>query len=192
MNETNPYAILGLSADAPFEDIQAARAQLLLDLDENDRQRQVVEAAYDAILMQRLQLRKEGKVKVPDRIRFPEAQAQVQPTPMKTKPPVWWQSWTEPPTPRQLGLSAGVFGGLWALSLVPKLEPSYILSLAVLASAYLLFQKNGKLLRSFALSLGILTLGGTIAYLLASGFNFPQLVVALVLLAYGAATAYLK
>ncbi|WP_218082547.1 CPP1-like family protein [Anthocerotibacter panamensis] len=191
MNETNPYTILGIDADAPFEDIQAAKARILTELDENDRQRQVVEAAYDAILMQRLQLRKEGKVKVPDRIRFPEAMT-PQPVRVAAKPPAWWEDWIERPVPSMLWVPVGVFGGLGALSLLPGLNHSYVLSLAVMACAYFLFQKNRNLLRSLGLSLGVLVVSGILTYFVTTGLSFPLLAVGLILFAYLAATAYLK
>ncbi|WP_287130009.1 CPP1-like family protein [Candidatus Cyanaurora vandensis] len=192
MNDSNPYAVLGIDPDAAFEEIQAARARLLSDLDENDRQRQVVESAYDAILMQRLQLRKEGKVKVPDRIRFPETQVQAPPPRAKAKAPVWWEGWLDRPAPGSIWQPAAVFGGLAFLALLPGSGPSYALSFAVIASTYFWFQKSRNLLRAFGLSLAVLVVAGLISFTLVPGASFPMLGAVLVLAAYLAAVAYLK
>jgi hypothetical protein len=75
MSEQSPYEQLGVTIDASFDEIQEARDRLT---DQHSGERQVVEsieAAYDAILMDRLRMRQEGKIKVPERIRFPERQA---------------------------------------------------------------------------------------------------------------------
>ncbi len=192
MNETDPYLTLGIREDAPFEDIQAAKARLLLELDEYDQQRQVIEAAYDAILMRRLQMRKEGKVKVPDRIRFPETIPPAQSIRVKAQTPVWWQDWVEPPLPNQIWMSLGIFGGLFGLSLLPSFGPTLVLALALMIATYLFLQKNRNLFRSLGLSLGTLV----IAYLLTSLVGFgpasATVGVAGILVAYLAATCYLK
>ena len=65
MSETNPYVQLGVSEEASFEEVQAARAQLLSQCQGDDRRTQAVEMAYDAILMDRLRQRQEGRIKVP-------------------------------------------------------------------------------------------------------------------------------
>lgn len=192
MSETNPYVVLGLEQDAAFEVIQEARARLLDGLPENDRQRQVVEAAYDSILMQRLQLRKEGKVKVPDRIRFPEAQIQAQAPKVNITAPPWWQDWLDQPVPGSLWQPSLVFGGLALLTLLPNSGPSYALSFAVMAGTYFWFQKRGNLLRAFGLSLGVLVLVGLISFALLPGASFPTLGAMAILLAYWVAVSYLR
>ncbi|NJK72832.1 MAG: hypothetical protein HC926_06300, partial [Synechococcaceae cyanobacterium SM2_3_60] len=54
MSEQEPYQLLGVPEDASFEEIKAARDQLMGVLLEDEQQQQRVEQAYDAILMQRL------------------------------------------------------------------------------------------------------------------------------------------
>ncbi len=192
MNETNPYAILGVELGTPFEEVKTAKDRLLLGLEDNDRQRQVVEAAYDAILMQRLQLRKEGKVKVPDRIRFPEAATPAQPAPIKAAPRKWWTDWLDQPTPNDLLRPGVTFGGLGVLSFVPNFQPGLILSLALMGAVYFLFQKSRNFLRAFGLALAGLLLTVILGYLLVSGQLFPTIGVALILALYLAWVCYLK
>jgi hypothetical protein len=58
----DPYTQLGLSQDATFEQVQAAKARCIADVDGDDQARARVEAAYDAVLMARLRGRQQGQV----------------------------------------------------------------------------------------------------------------------------------
>jgi hypothetical protein len=58
----DPYIRLGLSQDATFEQVQAAKARCIADVDGDDQARARVEAAYDAVLMARLRGRQQGQV----------------------------------------------------------------------------------------------------------------------------------
>ena len=58
----NPYTRLGLSQDATFEQVQAAKARCIAEVDGDDQARARVEAAYDAVLMARLRGRQQGQV----------------------------------------------------------------------------------------------------------------------------------
>lgn len=57
-----PYARLGITADASFDAVQAARTSCLEAVGDDPLARSRVEAAYDAILMDRLKERQQGKV----------------------------------------------------------------------------------------------------------------------------------
>jgi hypothetical protein len=72
MSQQSPYEQLGVSQDATFEEIQAAKQRVLAQLGGDDTLQSNIEAAYDAILMERLKLRQQNKIKVPEEIRFPE------------------------------------------------------------------------------------------------------------------------
>ena len=75
MSEQNVYyETLGLTEASSFEEVQSAKARLVAECEDNPQKKESIEAAYDAILMERLRLRQEGKIKVPDRIRFAEKQ----------------------------------------------------------------------------------------------------------------------
>ena len=58
----DPYTRLGLSQDATFEQVQAAKARCVAEVDGDDQARARVEAAYDAVLMARLRGRQQGQV----------------------------------------------------------------------------------------------------------------------------------
>ena len=58
----DPYIRLGLSQAATFEQVQAAKARCIADVDGDDQARARVEAAYDAVLMARLRDRQQGQV----------------------------------------------------------------------------------------------------------------------------------
>ena len=72
MSHHSPYETLGVTELASFEEIQSVRDRLLKEHTDDPRRSAQIEAAYDAVLMQRLKLRQEGKIKVPDDIRFAE------------------------------------------------------------------------------------------------------------------------
>lgn len=79
MSELNPYEKLGVSENASFEEIQKAKNNLTQQNQNNLPVKESIEVAYDTIIMQRLRLRQEGKIKVPEQIRFPEQKAPVNP-----------------------------------------------------------------------------------------------------------------
>lgn len=72
MSDQTPYEKLGVAESASFEEIQGTRDRLLREYADDPKKCADVEASYDSVLMQRLKLRQEGKIKVPDGIRFAE------------------------------------------------------------------------------------------------------------------------
>jgi Protein CHAPERONE-LIKE PROTEIN OF POR1-like len=72
MSNQSHYEKLGVTAAASFEEIQTARVRLNQEYADDPKRLQEVEAAYDALLMERLRLRQEGKIDVPDGVRFAE------------------------------------------------------------------------------------------------------------------------
>jgi Protein CHAPERONE-LIKE PROTEIN OF POR1-like len=72
MSNQSHYEKLGVTATASFEEIQTARVRLNATYADDPKRLQEVEAAYDALLMERLRLRQEGKIDVPDGVRFAE------------------------------------------------------------------------------------------------------------------------
>ena len=71
MTELNPYEKLGVTENASFEEIQKAKNELQQQYQDNPPVLESIETAYDTIIMQRLRLRQEGKIKVPEQIKFP-------------------------------------------------------------------------------------------------------------------------
>jgi hypothetical protein len=179
MSDKSPYEWLGLSEDASFDEIQEARNRLVTEKSGDRKEVEAIEAAYDAILMDRLRLRQEGKIKVPDRIRFPERR--VEPPqeftpPPEQKGPSWLQNLVDTPSKADILMPAGVFLGAGALSFV--MSPALSLAVGVGCSLYFLTRKERKLGRAFLLTLlGLIVgvfLGLQVGSLLAS--QFPQLV----------------
>ena len=61
-SQPSPYERLGIETGASFEAVQAAKQARLEEVGENPQARAQVEAAYDAVLMDRLKERQQGKV----------------------------------------------------------------------------------------------------------------------------------
>ena len=72
MSDKNPYEQLGIIESASFEEIQAAKQHLSQQYYDNCQELESIEVVYDAIIMERLRMRLEGKIEVPEYIRFPE------------------------------------------------------------------------------------------------------------------------
>jgi hypothetical protein len=189
MSDKSPYERLGVSEDASFDEIQEARNRLVEEYGENRKEVEAIEASYDAILMERLRMRQEGKIKVPDRIRFAERRAEPPPeyTPPATpKAPDWLQQFIDTPSRNDILLPAGLFAGAGVLTLF--MSPAVTLALGVGLSLYFITRKERKLGRAFLLTLlGLIVgvvLGLQVGGLLASQFaqipNFPETVAALV------------
>jgi hypothetical protein len=178
MSNQSPYEQLGVSEGSSFEEIQAARDRLVAQYEGDRKQQEAVEAAYDAVLMDRLRLRQEGKIKVPDRIRFPERLVQPLPKPAATsedKAPGWLKNWLDTPAPADIWLPAGI---LAALSTVVIFVPSFnvvqgVLLVAVGASFYFLYRKERKLGRSVLLTMLGLFLGFLLGGVLGSLLQAP-------------------
>ena len=59
---SDPYSLLGMEANASFEEVKKARDRKLLEVGEDPQARAKVEAAYDSLLMASLKDRQLGKV----------------------------------------------------------------------------------------------------------------------------------
>ena len=190
MSDQTSYEQLGVTEDSSFEDIQAARDRLVAQNLGDPKQQDAIEAAYDAVLMDRLRLRQEGRIKVPDRIRFPEKSAPPPPStaasPALTTPR-WLQGWIDTPTQQDIWLPGSVMAALSATVLLAPSTLQMALVGGVGASFYFLFRKERKLGRSILLSLGGLilsfTIGGVLGSLLQAQFHglgiTPEVFVAL-------------
>jgi hypothetical protein len=159
MSTQNSYEVLGLTEGSSFEEIQAARDRLVEECADEPKRKEAVEEAYDAILMERLRLRQEGKIKVPDRIRFaennPEPMAQPQASPSLSRPD-WLSSLMDAPSREEVLWPGVTFG---ALLLFGFYAPSLALALAMGAAIYFLNRKEKRFWRSVLLALGGLAVG---------------------------------
>jgi Protein CHAPERONE-LIKE PROTEIN OF POR1-like len=163
MTDFTSYSKLGVTEDASFEEIKDARDRLIVELDGDATAQELVEAAYDAILMDRLRARQEGKIKVPDRIRFPEKN--VAPSPTLLQPVVnqnklrWLSNLKDNPSRQDFLLYSGVFSGLLVLSILLPNSSNIWMALALLASVYFLRRKENRFWRSLLLAMSGLVLG---------------------------------
>lgn len=152
MSDKSPYERLGVDESASFDEIQEARSRLMQEYAGDRKQVEAIEAAYDSILMERLRLRQEGKIKVPDRIRFPERLTEPPPefTPVPPKQaPDWLQRLIDTPSRADILLPAGLFLGSALLSLT---APALALAIGVGLSLYFLNRKERKFGRAFLLT----------------------------------------
>jgi Protein CHAPERONE-LIKE PROTEIN OF POR1-like len=155
MSEQNPYEKLGVSEDATFEEIQNTRSRLLEQYKGDSKRIELVEAAYDAVLMDRLRMRQEGKIKVPERIRFPErlATAPVQESlPKHNQSPAWLSRVLDKPTLGDVVLPLVWYSGLSAISIFYRTTGDQVLQLSLILgvgiSVYFLNRKENKLGRA--------------------------------------------
>ncbi|MDB9312388.1 CPP1-like family protein [Spirulina sp. CS-785/01] len=180
MNEQNPYETLGITKDSSFEDIQNARSRLTQQYREDAKRVERIEAAYDAIIMDRLKMRQEGKIKVPDRIRFPERNLQ----PPKTVTPMasesssnWLQQFIDTPSRNDILWPSGVFLGLAVLTLLAQGSQMaflpFALALGFCANLYFLNRKEKRFGRALLMTLVAFVVGLGVGGLLSGLMSTP-------------------
>lgn len=159
MSEQSPYEQLGVSEGASFDEIQEARSRMIEACGDDRKQIEALETAYDAILMERLRMRQEGKIKVPDRIRYAERLAEPPPATAPTPPKQasnWLQQFIDTPSRNDILLPGGLF---LVASLLSLAVPEVALAFGVGFSLYFLNRKENKFGRSLLLTLLGLVLG---------------------------------
>jgi hypothetical protein len=169
MSEPTPYDKLGVNDDASFEEVRDARDRLLREYEGDESQQEAIEVAYDAILMDRLRARKEGKIAVPDRIRYPERLAAPTPTspPSSTqrRTPPWLTKVLDDPSQKDIYTSLGIYAGLGAVSFFISGAATTWLSIGLVVSVYWLTRKENRFGRALLLSLSGITIGVILATL---------------------------
>ena len=186
MSDKNPYQELGVKENASFDEIQEAKKRLSEQNKDNSKAVQNIEAAYDAIIMDRLKMRQEGKIKVPERIRFPDKEYEtpqnVTSTPTNNSPG-WLQQFIDTPSQADIVITAGVFILLSSIAIFypDKAQlPPLLVALGFSFNIYFLNRKEQRFGRAILLTLvGLLVgigLGSVIADVLNSqsggGINF--------------------
>lgn len=178
MIDQNPYEKLGVTEDATFDEIQDARSRLVQQYSGDAKHVEIVEAAYDAILMERLRMRQEGKIKVPEGIRFAERLSQS-PSKESSAPAkqsnVWLQRLLDTPSLKDVLLPGSLFLGLSGLSIFYRAAGYQVLQLALAVgvglSLYFLNRKERKFGRAVLLTvLGLIT-GLVVGGVLGSAFQ---------------------
>lgn len=211
MSEQGPYECLGVTEESSFDEIQRARTKLIAACGEDRKRVEQIESAYDAVLMHRLRLRQEGKIKVPERIRFPERTVPeaVTPTPSPAKSlPSWIAQLLDEPSPQDILWPGAVSGVLALAALLPLGQDETLLQGLLLlgsgATVYFLNRKEGKFGRSFfvafAALMGGLVVGGLLAgpigaLLVSLGITSignVQLVTAIAMVIFWAVSSFLR
>ncbi|ELS33415.1 MULTISPECIES: CPP1-like family protein [Pseudanabaena] len=168
MSEPTPYEKLGVNDEASFEEVRDARDRLLREHEGDESQQEAIELAYDAILMDRLRARKEGKIAVPDRIRYPERLSTAIPAALQNnaqrRAPSWLSKLLDTPKQKDIYISLGVFAGLGAVSFFVSAATTW-LSFGLIASVYLLTRKENRFGRALLISLSGITIGVLLAAL---------------------------
>lgn len=182
MAEQNPYEALGIGTDASFDEIQQAKGRLMEKHDSDRQLKENIEAAYDAILMDRLKRRQEGTLEVAKGVQY--ADRAVTTTP-KFSPiaPIqassgWLSRAIDTPTTQELLWTTGVFSVLGVFSIypgVPNSSLSFFLALGLGFSIFFLNRKEKQLGRAIGLTLVGLVAGIALGSVLASFLTEPLL-----------------
>lgn len=176
----SPYARLGVSPDASFDEVQAARQARLNEAGDDPLARSRVEAAYDAVLMDRLKERQQGRVSTA--ARTASAREQVAPPPPRPSlpslpkvalPRVAAPSLAAPTLAMAEGndrwLALGGFGGLVGLLLlVPTAPAELLLALGTGLCVVVLQRRRRRFLAAVGWGFGLLSLGLLLGGLLVS------------------------
>lgn len=188
---SDPYAFLGIAPHSSFEEVQAARQAKLEAVGDDPLARSQVEAAYDAVLMDRLKERQQGRVSSAAR-----SASQKETIPQARPPLAQLPNLPSLPMPR-LGSGAPKTGSPLTLSLatgreqlfpllshglllvlmlvVPGTAPDALLALAALTTLINLQRRHGQFLKAVGWTLLLLTLGLGLAQLLLAALPLPLL-----------------
>ncbi|MDM7959793.1 MAG: CPP1-like family protein [Synechococcus sp. WH 8007] len=173
-SQPSPYERLGIETGASFEAVQAAKQARLEEVGENPQARAQVEAAYDAVLMDRLKERQQGKVSTAAlnasarEAKAPSAAPSARPSlPFRPKLPALPKASVPSSLPRlelaegpQRWLPLGCFAALTLLLLfTPASSAELVLALSTLFSVVLLQRRNQRFLQAVGFSVLLLSLG---------------------------------
>ncbi|MDJ0680940.1 MAG: CPP1-like family protein [Xenococcaceae cyanobacterium MO_167.B52] len=184
MSDKNPYEILGVTENASFEEIQAAKQRISQEYSEDNKMVESVEAAYDSIIMERLRLRQEGKIKVPEKIRFPErtVEAPKSKNTTITKNRVnWVQDWVDNPSQTEILIPTGLFLILSIITVISLNNnndaSSMLIALGFMSSLYFLNRKEKRFGRSLLISFMALVVGVGLGVAIAGGLRGSNVMV---------------
>ena len=171
MSEKSPYEQLGVGENASFEEIQDAKKRLTQQYQNDPKTVQTIEAAYDSIIMERLRMRQEGKIKVPDQIRFPEKSLEnltsIESEPSAT-PPNWLKRLLDNPSVSEIIWPGVIFLLLSVITVLVKTDPNSPISLLLAfgfgTNIYFLNRKERLFGRAFLISFLGLCLGLAVGY----------------------------
>ena len=174
----SPYERLGIGPEASFDAVQAAKQQRLEEVGDDPQARARIEAAYDAVLMDRLKERQQGKVSsaalnasereaARPSIKMPPARpslASLPSLPSLPKPSLSVPSLSLPTLglaqgpQRWLPLAAGLVM-LGLLLVLPASNAELVLALATVLSVVSLQRRTSRLLPAAGWSVLLLSVG---------------------------------
>ena len=162
MSDRSPYEQLGVTEDASFDEIQTAKQRLVEQSSGDAKLIQQIEVAYDAVLMDRLRLRQQGKIKVPEGIRFPERSVAPIATATATaekRAPEWLRDAIDTPERNDVLIPAGAFTALGLLAAMGAQYAPLTLAFGAGAHLYFLNRKAQKFGRAVLLTLIVMIVG---------------------------------
>ena len=163
MSEQNPYKQLGVTENSSFEEIQAAKKRICEENNNDAKVVESIEAAYDAVIMDRLRLRQEGKIKVPERIRFPERKVEpaIKSKPVEKATPNWFQGLIDNPSQQEILIPTILFLSLATIVAINQGGTTLPLltALGFMGTVYFLNSKEKKFGRSLLIALAMLVTG---------------------------------
>ena len=174
----NPYERLGISPDASFDAVQAAKQERLSEVGDDPQARARIEAAYDAVLMDRLKERQQGKVSTAAfNASQREAAAVAPPKPALPSLPTLPRAPLNLPAAKlpSLALAEGrerwlpLIGGgvlLLVLLMAPAANAELVLAFATVLTVINLQRRGGRLLPAVGWSVLLLSLGLVVGGLL--------------------------
>jgi hypothetical protein len=166
-----------VTPDSSFEEVQAAKQMRLSEAGDDPMARSRIEAAYDALLMERLKQRQQGRVSTA--ARTASAREQLAPPPPrvalpalpqlslpKVARPAFGLPTLELAQGSDLALATGGFALLLGLLLVPSVAPEFLLALATGLTVVCLQRRRRRFLAAVGWGFGLLTLGLVVGALL--------------------------
>jgi hypothetical protein len=185
---SDPYERLGVAPDASFDTVQEAKLARLKEAGDDPMVRSRIEAAYDAVLMDRLKERQQGRVSSAARSASQREQASPPPSrpalsalpslpqlpPSRLPRPSFSLPRLQLASGRDLWFPLAADGVLLVLLvLMPGAAPELLTALATGVTLLNLQRRNGRFLAAVGWSFALLCLGLVLGGLLAGGLGAP-------------------
>ncbi|MEA5390694.1 CPP1-like family protein [Cyanobium gracile UHCC 0139] len=183
---SDPYERLGVPPDASFDTVQEAKLARLKEAGDDPMVRSRIEAAYDAVLMDRLKERQQGRVSSAARSASQREQASPPPSrpalsalpslpqlpPSRLPRPSFSLPRLQFASGRELWFPLAADGLLLVLLvLMPGAAPELLTALATGVTLLNLQRRNGRFLAAVGWSFALLCLGLVLGGLLAGGLG---------------------
>lgn len=185
---SDPYQRLGVAPDASFDTVQEAKLARLEEAGDDPMVRSRIEAAYDAVLMDRLKERQQGRVSSAARSASQREQASPPPSrpalsalpslpqlpPSRIPRPSFSLPRLQLATGRDLWFPLAADGVLLVLLvLMPGAAPELLTALATGVTLLNLQRRHGRFLAAVGWSFALLCLGLVLGGLLAGALGVP-------------------